>query len=210
MEGSILIASKAGLQQTLETELAQYRYRVFVEELGWQLPGDDVAQGLERDQFDTESTVYVIRRDTQGAICGCARLLSTDGPYLLKEVFPHLFSELDLPNSSDVWELSRLAATNFNNPDDSSDRGTVELLRAVISCALDNGVSQIIGVTYVSLERRLRAMGLHVHRAGPPRLWEGALLVALYIEIDPVTLAALDTFERYGAAGASVRRSRWA
>lgn len=66
-----------GTRLTLPTELWQalllYRYRVFVEKLGWHL---DCAVGEELDQFDRDDTVYVIAR--QGPhIVGVARLLPT-------------------------------------------------------------------------------------------------------------------------------------
>jgi len=38
------------LQSHVEGELAAYRHKVFVEHLGWDLPGAE--SGLERDQFD--------------------------------------------------------------------------------------------------------------------------------------------------------------
>ena len=60
------------LQPDLEAALAAYRYRVFVEELGWPLPAVD---GLERDGFDRPDTLYVIARLASGELCGCARLL---------------------------------------------------------------------------------------------------------------------------------------
>ncbi|VFS49611.1 putative autoinducer synthesis protein [Budvicia aquatica] len=49
----------------LENELAVYRYKVFVERLGWEL---DTPKGYERDQFDKPDTVYVVARNSDKEI----------------------------------------------------------------------------------------------------------------------------------------------
>ncbi|WP_347333173.1 acyl-homoserine-lactone synthase, partial [Ralstonia pseudosolanacearum] len=69
------------LPEAVDAALAHYRHQIFVGQLGWQLP---MADGrFERDQYDRDDTVYVVARDADGAICGCARLLPTTRPYLL-------------------------------------------------------------------------------------------------------------------------------
>ena len=54
--------------------LAQYRYQVFVERLGWQLSTPD---DFEFDQFDHSGTHYIVAEEDGGNIKGCARLLPT-------------------------------------------------------------------------------------------------------------------------------------
>ncbi|MBL8509853.1 MAG: GNAT family N-acetyltransferase, partial [Chitinimonas sp.] len=91
--------------------LARYRHRVFVEKLGWQLKCQD---GLEFDQFDRPDTLYVVAQDQDDQVVGGARLLPTTRPYLLGEIFPQLLNGQPVPNSSDIWELSRFAAVDFS------------------------------------------------------------------------------------------------
>jgi len=98
------------LSPGLELALAAYRYEVFIETLGWQLP---VENGLERDQFDRPDTLYVIARDANESVCGCARLLPTTQAYLLDEVFPGLMNGAPAPHASDVWELSRFSTKAY-------------------------------------------------------------------------------------------------
>src|SRR5580765_412233 len=95
--------------QLLES-VEQYRYRVFVEMLGWDL---DTPPGRERDQFDHAGTLYLAARDAQQEIVGTARLLPTTSPYLLSEVFPQLLGGATPPSDPLVWELSRFAAVDF-------------------------------------------------------------------------------------------------
>lgn len=93
---------------TLERQrLAQYRYQVFVERLGWQLSTPD---DFEFDQFDHSGTHYIVAEEHDGNIKGCARLLPTTQPYLLSEVFTSLLGDKPAPCGDDIWELSRFTS----------------------------------------------------------------------------------------------------
>jgi acyl homoserine lactone synthase len=96
------------LDSTTRALLAAYRYEIFIERLGWQL---SVTPGFEQDAYDCPETVYIILKNQCGEICGCSRLLSTNRPYMLAEVFPELLGTLPAPRSDHVWELSRFSAT---------------------------------------------------------------------------------------------------
>ncbi|TKC92666.1 GNAT family N-acetyltransferase [Trinickia terrae] len=176
----------------LDTALAHYRHRIFVQQLGWDLPGAD--EHLERDQYDRDDTVYVVAHDESGSICGCARLLPTNRPYLLQE-FPFLLADgMPAPNSSDVWEVSRLAASpDASDPADTDAACAMRpMMAAVVECAAKRGARQLIAVTFLSMERLLRRIGLHVHRAGPAQRIDGRMVVALLMDIDAQTLGALN------------------
>lgn len=194
MAGVVAVASRADLSPAHEEELARYRYRIFVERLGWAIAEGYEKAGYERDQFDSAQTIYLIRRNPAGQICGCARLLPTDGPYLLKEIFPDLFTEGELPSMPQVWELSRLAATPANDSDESKEDvldGARAMMSAVVDFAASRDIERLVGVTYVAMERLFRRLGIHAHRAGAPRLVDGKLIVACWIEIDAATKHAL-------------------
>jgi len=180
-----IISGTAGSLMGAYQQVASYRHKVFVENLGWDLhsPG-----GLEQDQFDRPDTVYVAARDDVGEICGCARLLPSTRPYLLSEVFPQLLNGATPPSLPDVWELSRFATINFNSPDLSPLRQmssdiTLDLLYAVVDCAAKHGAKRLITVTTLGVERLLRNTGLQTHRAGPPMKIDGHLIIASWIEV---------------------------
>ena len=132
----VMSGASAELPKGLHSKVANYRHKVFVEQLGWELQTQD---GAERDQFDRPDTVYVVAQDDNGHVSGCARLLPTTRPYLLGEVFPQLLNGLLPPCSPDVWELSRFAAVDLNSA--ASTQGqfsspvTIELLKESIACA---------------------------------------------------------------------------
>jgi len=165
----IVSGNQADLSPSLYADLGCYRHEVFVELLQWDL---NTPEGIEQDQFDRQDTVYVVARNDEGRINGCARLLPTTKPYLLGEVFPELLNGLTPPSSSDVWELSRFAAVDVSDMP-ASPRGqmsspiAVALLRDAIQVAARLGAKRLITVSPIGVERLLRAAGFRAHRAGP-------------------------------------------
>jgi acyl homoserine lactone synthase len=177
----------------METALASYRHSVFIEELGWQLP---CTNGLERDDFDRDDTVHVVAQDEEGRICGCARLLPTTKTYLLGAVFPELMNGLPIPCSASVWELSRFSTRPAQNGETATRAVQRErfcvLFRSLTRAAIERGAERLITFTAMGMERVLRQIGIHAHRVGPPQLIDGKPVLALWIELDDQTRAALD------------------
>lgn len=177
-------AGRSGeISSMLINRLAGYRHKVFVEMLGWEL---QTQNNLELDQFDREDTIYVVAQDDDGHITGCVRLLPTTRPYLLGEVFPALMDGSPLPQSSEVWELSRFAAMDFNAPTMSDASGSssaiaVGLLRYALKSAAALGAKKVITVSPVGIERLLRFAGFNTRKAGPPMIIKGHALTANWI-----------------------------
>lgn len=174
------------LSNDMYNKVGQYRRKVFVETLGWALQTVD---GRELDQFDRPDTLYLASRDDDGAINGCARLLPTDRPYLLGDIFPELMHGQPIPCSPDIWELSRFAAVDFNARGGSplaqfSSGIAVQLLRQAIACAAKHGARRLITVSPIGIERLLRHTGVHAHRAGPPMIVDGHPIFACWIDVD--------------------------
>lgn len=178
----------SGVQEELSLNLfdkvSKYRNKLFVTTLGWQLK---TKNGMELDQFDRPDTVYVISQDADGEVNGCARLLPTNRPYLLGEVFPQLLNGLPPPSTPDVWELSRFAAMDFNNQTSSalghlSSPLAIQLLQESVTCAGELGAKRLITVSPIGVERLLRRAGFHAHRAGPPMIIDGHPIFACWIE----------------------------
>ena len=178
----IVSGSTQELPEGKPNELANYRYRVFVEQLGWELPANDK---LELDQFDRSDTVYVIG-EKDGRLIGCARLLPTTRPYLLSDVFPDLLNGMEPPASPDIWELSRFAAIDFDERNTApsgqfSSDVAIELLRESLACAKSKGAKRVICVSTIGVERLMRRAGFDCHRVGPPKIVDGYPLIACWI-----------------------------
>jgi len=188
---TILEGTASELRAVTEAELAAYRYEVFVQSLGWKLPCDP---GIERDQFDRNDTVYVVAKESDGSIGGCARLLPTTKPYLLAEVFPQLLGQTPPPSDTSVWELSRFSTQSRSGVPfgrDEMRRRFCTLFAAVVEAATERGATRLITFTALGVERILRSIGMHAHRLGPPQLVDSEPVLAMWIELDDQTRASL-------------------
>lgn len=173
----------------VRVRLGQYRYKVFVETLGWPVLAESQ---MEFDQFDRSDTLYLMAFNREREIIGCGRLLPCNKPYLLAEVFPELMEGGAIPRGADVWELSRFASMNFSGghmpPAAAQFHSPTSplLLQAALDLAAHSGVSRLITVSPLGIERILRRLGFPAYRAAPPRRVGGELLFACWIDVPQV------------------------
>ena len=164
--------------------MAAFRYRVFVERLGWSLP---CCVGCELDQYDDGRARYVLLFDANDRICGCARLRSTSDPYMLRDLFPFLLHGVPAPCSERTLELSRFAAL-ANGFHGAAQR----LLADTAATALQQGATRLITVSPPAIERLLRRMGVNVYPAAALSSVDGQVAGAYWIELDRQTIDALE------------------
>jgi N-acyl-L-homoserine lactone synthetase len=181
----IIDGTAEALGRTTMEALAKYRHRVFIEKLGWSLP---THEGREVDQFDHGGTRYAIAMDADGDIVGSARLLPTDQPYLLGDVFPELMGNVAVPRDPEVWELSRFSAVDLSataplHSTQFSSPIAVALLQHVRELAARHGVHRLITVSPLGVERLLRRACFPAFRAAPPRKIDDHWLFACYIAV---------------------------
>jgi len=180
----------ARLDETTLRQMFRLRHDVFHDRLGWEVTSDN---GMEHDEFDQANPVYVLVRGNDDDLEACWRLLPTNGPYMLKDVFPQLLAGQPAPQRSDVWELSRFAmaegktgAAGFGLSDTP-----VRMVQAAVRFALENGIERFVSVTSVAIERMFRKLGVHIERLGPSIKIGRVLTVACSLEIDATTEFAL-------------------
>jgi acyl homoserine lactone synthase len=184
---NVAMGSCAQLSTQVLDLMHAFRYEVFVERLKWPLP---LINGVERDQYDTADAKYVVVSDGPDRVTACARLLPTTASYMLPDLFPQLLGGIAPPRDPAIWELSRFAASvratragrvlSLSTP-------TLELLDLIFGFARRHDTARLIFVTSVQIERLLLRAGMPVHRIAAPTAIDGALSVALFIEIPPTT-----------------------
>jgi len=190
------------LDPELRVALGIYRRRVFIERLGWSLTAPD---GLEFDQFDGLRTVYLIAREPDGAIVGCARLLPTTGPYLLRCVFAQLLDGAPAPDSAAIMELSRFAAMDLRRSQGSQlESATLasELMNAVLHYARERSVSSLVAVSSRSVQALLRRAGFHAHRGRVSERFDGHWINACWIPTQQLMPGFTGRYQRVVAYGA--------
>ncbi len=178
------------LTSTSRKEIARYRYRVFVGQLGWELP---VPVDCDQDQFDNPHTRHLVAYD-HAEVVGYARLLPTSQPYLLQTLFPELLNGRQAPVDEGLWELSRYAATDLRHSNAaiamSMPVGKALLLEAM-RYVRARGAHTLIFCTTVAIERLSHRWGLDTQRLGPPRRSAAGLLVAAAIPCTEANMQCL-------------------
>jgi acyl homoserine lactone synthase len=167
------------------------RYRVFKQRLDWDVT---VSGDLEIDEYDALHPIYLLYCNTAGAVEGCARMLPTTGPNMLRNSFPSLLGATALPESPRIWEASRLCVHVEPHQDrtrSGSSMATLELFAALIEFGLARGLSDIVAVTDQRMERILRRVGVPWRRIHKPQPIGNAMAVAGFTEVSVQLLEML-------------------
>src|SRR3546814_4512314 len=113
------------------------RKEVFIDLLKWDLPV--LAGAYELDQFDDPDAEYLILIDGQGRHRASARLLRTDRPHLLGDLYPHL-CDGPVPTGPTVREITRFC---LDRNQTTSERRSArnQLVTALAEHALRTGIT---------------------------------------------------------------------
>lgn len=165
------------------------RKEVFVDLLKWDLPV--LAEQYEMDRFDGVDAEYMIMLDGEGRHRSSARLLKTDRPHLLDELYPFL-CDGPLPSGPTVREITRFCLDRHQN---AAERRLArdQLVTALAEHALETGITDYTGVADLAWFQQVMRFGWHCSPLGRIALLEGRKLIALHIRIDERTLDGLRT-----------------
>lgn len=147
------------LPSDIRSHLGTFRHKVFVRRLQWEIPGVPHDATTEWDEFDGGGTVHLVALSADREVCGCARLMPTTGPYLLRNVFPELAGPGSLPSSPSIWEMSRFAGSGLPDHRTGSTSG-MSLFPYAMALALSFGATQLVGVVSRPVARLYRRSGL--------------------------------------------------
>lgn len=168
-------------------DMFEARKHVFVDLLKWDVP---VLEGrYELDQYDDEHAAYLIVACGDGAHAGSTRLLKTTRPHILDTLFPELCAAAP-PCGPKVLEITRFCLDCHQSAAERLETRN-RLVSALVSYALDHGITTYTGVAEMGWLQQILAFGWHCRPLGLPRRVDGKLLGALRIDIDPDTPALL-------------------
>ncbi len=177
------------------------RHNVFIEALGWS--DLEARNGMEWDQYDTPATVYLTKRDENGRVIGTFRLVTTDTPYMIRDLWPERASRL--PDSPTILEGTRLAVAQ-DLDQRTSRRVCLELIAASIDYAVQTGCTEILHVSpLVIMKGILKRNGLVSTWLSDPWECEGDTIVISSTRSLPEDLNHLKA--RLGVEGSFIRRS---
>lgn len=201
MNAKITIDKQHGFDLDALAQMYRLRAKIFGERMGWEVA---VLSGMEIDHYDAQSPYYMLVRDGSGAVCGCWRLLPTQGPYMLRDTFPQLLHGQRAPACAHVWELSRFAIVSPERAGYGFGELALDAMRAVVDFADRLGITRYVTVTTTAVERLLARTRIEMHRFGPPVRIGCAHAVALTIDLGKQTHEAL--FDHTHPCGSAQRR----
>jgi acyl-homoserine lactone synthase len=170
-------------------EMHHDRKRVFVDQLGWQLPSG--GSWLEVDQFDNDYTVYLIAcAGNDERHLASARLLPTTGPHMLNTIFADL-SEGGPVTGEDVWESSRFTIAPVGLRGTEIMRLSQYLALAHVEFALLNNIRRYTMIGETHRVATVVAMGWKVRPLCLPTDCDGKKIVSMEVTIDEDSLAMM-------------------
>jgi acyl-homoserine lactone synthase len=163
------------------------RKRVFADLLGWDVPVIDGR--YEVDQFDDVHATYLIVTSPGGRHLASARLLPTDRPHILGDLYPALCDGA-VPRGADIVEITRFCLDRGLT---ARDRRAARnrLVSAIADHAVVTGIALYTGVAEIGWLQQILAFGWRCRPLGVPQMIDGSMLGALAIDIDARTPALL-------------------
>jgi acyl homoserine lactone synthase len=179
-------------------QMHRIRKAVFKDRLGWDVT---VSGEFEVDEYDALGPSYLLSIDRYGTLIGCVRLLPTTGPNMLRDIFPSFVTKAAVPRGERVWEASRFAVSrNTTAAEAGLSQTTYDLLIGVLKFGLSNGISTIVCVVDLRMERILRRAGWQLERLGPAHRIGSTIAMAGQLDVSAQILRRLEA--RVGLAHA--------
>jgi acyl homoserine lactone synthase len=139
-------------------DMHHLRRRVFKERMRWNVTVTD--EGLEVDQFDIPEAVYLLALDDDRRVIGHWRLLPTNGPCMIREIWPQFLDTMPLPPDPLVWEATRFCVDSLKaNADEGLaqvSRATQEMFCGLIEMCMLCGITSIVSMYDMRMERLMR------------------------------------------------------
>jgi acyl homoserine lactone synthase len=169
----------------------QLRCRVFKHRLAWDV---ETAGDMEVDEYDALRPHYLLLWGARDRLLGCVRFLPADGPTMLRDSFPALLPSEGFTADATVWESSRFALDLHDDQPKAANglaAPTFELFAGMVEFGLARGMSRIVTVTDVRMERILRRASWPLERLARPQPIGVTMAVAGYLEVSEGALARL-------------------
>lgn len=183
-------------------QMYRQRYDIYVRRRKWS--GLKPIGDLEKDEYDTRDAIYLCALDEQNDILAALRLLKTEKPHILGELFPHLALD-GVPKGPDILELTRFYVAPFKASKAVRDWLIGVLCAGLIEYCLEKDVRQITSVIDTFLLRLMLSMEWRVRPLGLPKPYPEGEAVAVIVDMTPEILEL--TRRTKGVSGRVLARS---
>lgn len=187
MELLVIHGSEVERHSRLMDEAFVLRHQIFVDENGW----GTLAQpdGRERDEFDHEHARHLILMQ-RGQIAVYSRLLPTEHPHLLSDVYPHLATR-GIPRGPHIWEWTRMCVARPWRGDGRWSFGAGEMVRAIVEYCLDEGIVSTTWEGHPVWLSRFMELGFDVEPLGLPQRYDHGPVLPAIMHMTPQVLDGL-------------------
>ena len=140
-------------------DMHRLRKKIFADRLKWDV--DIQQQDLEVDDFDIPEAVYLLAIE-ENEVIGSWRLLSTEGPTMIRDVWPEFLKSLDMPTDHYVWEASRFGVLskhkNIKAGIAHTNEVTKKMFQALTQVCMQCGIEYIYTLYDKRIARLLRIL----------------------------------------------------
>ena len=166
-------------------QMYRQRYDIYVKRRKW--AGLQPVGDLEKDQYDTESAIYLLVRDDADEILAGLRLLPSTGPHILGDLFPQLAAS-GVPKGETILELTRFYIAPFKTSKAVRDWLVGVLCSGMIEYAQANGITHITSVIDTFLLKLMLSMECRVKPLGLPQRYAEGEAIAVSVEMTDAIL----------------------
>lgn len=166
-------------------QMYRQRHDIFIKKMGWQLKSEN---GLEIDQYDTPSSIYLLALENGVNLKASARLIPTTAPHLMIDQFRDYCDE-EPPRGEGVWECSRyynLVRRSQRKAGGLSFGG--EIVCSMVEFGLLYGIEEIIFFTNLSVLSSIVDGGWEATPLGLPQEVDGQTNVAYSLRVSATSL----------------------
>jgi acyl-homoserine lactone synthase len=162
-------------------EMFRIRHRIYVKERGWSA----LARTDEReiDQFDDDNAIYLLGLDESGHVISGLRLLETTGPTLMRNVFPHLVTQGEVPNDPRTLEMTRYFLTTVPRDKELRRKMSGEIICAMMEYGLARGATNISLVCDTFFLPMMMEFGPNIFPLGLPTAYDEGTCIAVMFPI---------------------------
>ncbi len=160
--------------QELE-EMFRLRHRFFVDKMGW--TGLRKLDGLERDQFDTDDTIYLLLIE-DGAVVGSHRAMPTMKAHMFSEIFPHLCDVRGVQRAPDIYEAGRTCIEEDAFSPDRLRQVRQLMMAGLFEFCSRAGIRQFTCLCPLGIVQKYLRIGVDVKPLGVPTEIDGVICVA--------------------------------
>lgn len=157
-----------------------------------------------RDRFDTGATRYLVAIDGDGQVAGGTRLLPSDGPTPLSEVFPHLAEIRGVARGPDTWETTGFFASARYREEKPLSRAAGIVAAGLIEHCLEQAIPHLNLVAEACRIPRMAEFGWRPRPLGLPTAYEGTSLCAVRVAASEEALT--ETRAAYGIVASVLAR----